>query len=86
MDRYDPRESIFRLYSLLRSCRSEYNNVFSLLCLSGPPASLLVANLVDVRQINPGGSGNQILLEEPKGAIIALDYDPVENKVLLVSF
>ncbi|CAG04623.1 unnamed protein product, partial [Tetraodon nigroviridis] len=52
---------------------------------SGPPSFLLVANLVDVRQINPGGSGNQILLEEPKGAIIALDYDPVENKVYFAS-
>lgn len=57
-----------------------------ILCLSGPPSFLLVANLVDVRQINPEGSGNTILLEDPKGVIIALDYDPVENKVLLVFF
>lgn len=41
---------------------------------------------MDVRQINPDGSGDQILVEEPKGAIIALDYDPVENKVISVSF
>lgn len=72
---------IDRFHIILTSTVLTYN-----VCLSGPPSFLLVANLVDVRQINPGGSGNQILVEEPKGAIIALDYDPVENKVLLVSF
>lgn len=56
------------------------------LYLSGPSSFLVVANLVDVRQINPDGSGDQILVEEPNGAIIALDYDPVENKVISDSF
>lgn len=48
---------------------------------SGPPPYLLIANLVDVRRINPNGTGDQILVEEPRGAIIALDYDPVQNNV-----
>lgn len=48
---------------------------------SGPPPYLLVANLVDVRRINPDGSEDQILVEEPRGKIIALDYDPVQNNV-----
>ncbi|XP_056898300.1 pro-epidermal growth factor isoform X2 [Takifugu flavidus] len=52
---------------------------------AGPPSFLVVANLVDVRQINPDGSGDQILVEETNGAIIALDYDPVENKVYFAS-
>lgn len=47
----------------------------------GPPPYLLVANLVDVRQIHPDGSGDRSLVEEPRGAIIALDYDPVLKKV-----
>ncbi|XP_045885734.1 pro-epidermal growth factor isoform X1 [Micropterus dolomieu] len=47
----------------------------------GPPPYLLVANLVDVRQINPDGTGDQTLVEEPRGTIIALDYDPVWNNV-----
>ncbi|KAM3612867.1 uncharacterized protein V6R79_015905 [Siganus canaliculatus] len=46
---------------------------------TGPPPYLLVANLVDIRQINPYGTEDQILVEEPRGTIIALDYDPVQN-------
>nr|XP_033488398.1 pro-epidermal growth factor isoform X2 [Epinephelus lanceolatus] len=52
---------------------------------SGPPPYLLVANLVDVRQINPDGTGDQTLVEEPKGTIIALDYDPVQKKAYFAS-
>ncbi|KAM9356664.1 pro-epidermal growth factor [Symphorus nematophorus] len=52
---------------------------------SGPPPYLLVANLVDVRQINPDGTGDRTLVEEPRGTIIALDYDPVQNKVYFAS-
>ncbi|XP_044061864.1 pro-epidermal growth factor isoform X2 [Siniperca chuatsi] len=51
----------------------------------GPPPYLLVANLVDVRQINPDGTGDKTLVEEPKGTIIALDYDPVQNKMYFAS-
>ncbi|XP_036934162.1 pro-epidermal growth factor [Acanthopagrus latus] len=52
---------------------------------SGPPPYLLVANLVDVRQINPDGSEDQTLVEEPRGKIIALDYDPVQNNLYFAS-
>uniref|UniRef100_A0A3Q3MM30 Epidermal growth factor n=1 Tax=Mastacembelus armatus TaxID=205130 RepID=A0A3Q3MM30_9TELE len=52
---------------------------------TGPPPYLLLANLVDVRKINPDGTGAQTLLEDPRGTIIALDYDPVENKVYFAS-
>uniref|UniRef100_A0A3Q3MF57 Epidermal growth factor n=1 Tax=Mastacembelus armatus TaxID=205130 RepID=A0A3Q3MF57_9TELE len=53
--------------------------------LNRPPPYLLLANLVDVRKINPDGTGAQTLLEDPRGTIIALDYDPVENKVYFAS-
>uniref|UniRef100_A0A3Q1I1W3 Epidermal growth factor n=1 Tax=Acanthochromis polyacanthus TaxID=80966 RepID=A0A3Q1I1W3_9TELE len=52
---------------------------------SGPPPYLLVANLVDVRRINPDGTGDQTLVEEPRGTILALDYDPVLNSVYFAS-
>ncbi|XP_070769594.1 pro-epidermal growth factor [Enoplosus armatus] len=52
---------------------------------SGPPPYLLVANLVDVRQIHPDGTVDQTLVEEPRGTIIALDYDPVQNNVYFAS-
>ncbi|XP_040031124.2 pro-epidermal growth factor isoform X1 [Gasterosteus aculeatus] len=52
---------------------------------SGPPPYLLVANLVDVRQIHPGGAGDGTLVEDPRGAIIALDYDPVQKSVYFAS-
>ncbi|XP_040904286.1 pro-epidermal growth factor [Toxotes jaculatrix] len=52
---------------------------------SGPPPYLLVANLVDVRRVNPDGTGDQTLVEEPRGTIIALDYDPVQNNVYFAS-
>ncbi|XP_029020457.1 pro-epidermal growth factor isoform X2 [Betta splendens] len=51
----------------------------------GPPPYLLVANLVDVRRINPDGTGDKALVEDPRGTIIALDYDPVQNKVYFAS-
>uniref|UniRef100_A0A3B4T8X9 Epidermal growth factor n=1 Tax=Seriola dumerili TaxID=41447 RepID=A0A3B4T8X9_SERDU len=51
----------------------------------GPPPYLLVANLVDVRRIDPDGTGDQTLVEEPRGTIIALDYDPVQNDVYFAS-
>ncbi|XP_005467322.3 pro-epidermal growth factor [Oreochromis niloticus] len=52
---------------------------------TGPPSYLLVANLVDVRRINPDGTVDQILAEEPRGIILALDYDPVQNNVYFAS-
>ncbi|XP_068182287.1 pro-epidermal growth factor [Antennarius striatus] len=52
---------------------------------SGPLPYLLVADLVDIRQINPYGTGDQTLVEEPRGAIIALDFDPVQEMVYFAS-
>ncbi|KAM7389104.1 hypothetical protein PAMP_023099 [Pampus punctatissimus] len=52
---------------------------------TGPPPYLLIANLVDVRRINLDGTGDQTIVEEPRGAIIALDYDPVQNNVYFAS-
>ncbi|KAL6117260.1 egf [Pungitius sinensis] len=52
---------------------------------SGPPPYLLVANLVDVRQIHPEGTGDGTLVEDPRGAFIALDYDPVQKNVYFAS-
>nr|XP_019936270.1 PREDICTED: pro-epidermal growth factor [Paralichthys olivaceus] len=52
---------------------------------TGPPPYLLVANFVDVLRINPDGTGDQTLVEEPRGTIVALDYDPVQNNVYFSS-
>ncbi|XP_072252437.1 pro-epidermal growth factor [Leuresthes tenuis] len=52
---------------------------------TGPPAYLLVANLVDVRRINPDGTEDQTLVKEPRGTILALDYDPVQDYVYFAS-
>ncbi|KAG8003818.1 Pro-epidermal growth factor, partial [Nibea albiflora] len=52
---------------------------------SGPPPYLLVANLVEIRKIHPDGTADQTLVEEPRGTIIALDYDPVQNNVYFAS-
>lgn len=48
---------------------------------SGPPPYLLLASLVGLIRVNPDGTGVHTLVEEPRGTIIALDYDPVENTV-----
>uniref|UniRef100_A0A8C1PKT6 Epidermal growth factor n=1 Tax=Cyprinus carpio TaxID=7962 RepID=A0A8C1PKT6_CYPCA len=47
----------------------------------GPPMYLLFANIVDIRQINADGKKSKTLLEEPRGSIIAVDYDPVQKQV-----
>ncbi|XP_056152686.1 pro-epidermal growth factor [Lampris incognitus] len=51
----------------------------------GPPPYLLVASLADIRRVNMDGSGEQTLLVEPRGTLLALDYDPVQNKVYFAS-
>uniref|UniRef100_A0A671PV14 Pro-epidermal growth factor-like n=1 Tax=Sinocyclocheilus anshuiensis TaxID=1608454 RepID=A0A671PV14_9TELE len=48
---------------------------------AGPPMYLLFANMVDIRQINADGKKSKTLLQEPRGGIIALDYDPVQKQV-----
>ncbi|RVE67693.1 hypothetical protein OJAV_G00105640 [Oryzias javanicus] len=52
---------------------------------SGPPPSLLVANLVDVRVISAEGGEDQTLVSEPRGSILAVDYDPLQNEVYFAS-
>ncbi|XP_062332968.1 pro-epidermal growth factor isoform X1 [Osmerus eperlanus] len=52
---------------------------------TGPAPYLLFANTVDVRRVNLDGSGDHRLLDEPQGNVIALDYDPVQNKVYFAS-
>lgn len=42
---------------------------------------LLFANIVDIRQINADGKKSKTLVQEPRGSIIALDYDPVQKQV-----
>lgn len=41
----------------------------------------MFANVVDIRKINTNGKQSRKLLEEPKGTIIAVDYDPVQKRV-----
>ncbi|XP_048032997.1 pro-epidermal growth factor [Megalobrama amblycephala] len=48
---------------------------------TGPPSYLLFANVVDIRKINTNGKQSRKLLEEPRGTIIAVDYDPVQKRV-----
>uniref|UniRef100_A0AAZ3SP07 EGF-like domain-containing protein n=1 Tax=Oncorhynchus tshawytscha TaxID=74940 RepID=A0AAZ3SP07_ONCTS len=52
---------------------------------TGPPPYLLFANIVNIRRVNLDGTGDQSLVEEPSGTVIALDYDPVQNKVYFAS-
>ncbi|XP_029958792.1 pro-epidermal growth factor [Salarias fasciatus] len=52
---------------------------------AGPPPFLLVANLVDVRRMSADGSEEETLVEEPRGTILALDYDPIQNNVYFAS-
>lgn len=42
---------------------------------------LLFANVVDIRTITTNGKRSRKLLEEPRGSIIAVDYDPVQKRV-----
>lgn len=48
---------------------------------TGPPMYLLFANVVDIRTITTNGKRSRKLLEEPRGSIIAVDYDPVQKRV-----
>ncbi|CAN9514614.1 unnamed protein product [Ophioblennius macclurei] len=52
---------------------------------TGPPPFLLVANLVEVRRMSTDGSEDEALVEEPRGTILAVDYDPVHNNVYFAS-
>uniref|UniRef100_A0A3P9P011 Epidermal growth factor n=1 Tax=Poecilia reticulata TaxID=8081 RepID=A0A3P9P011_POERE len=52
---------------------------------TGPPAFLIVANLLDVRRMNTDGMEEQTLVKEPRGTILALDFDPVYHRVYFAS-
>ncbi|XP_054886331.1 pro-epidermal growth factor-like [Poeciliopsis prolifica] len=52
---------------------------------TGPPAFLIVANVMDVRRMNPDGTEEQTLVKEPRGTILALDFDPVQHRVYFAS-
>nr|XP_023677952.1 pro-epidermal growth factor isoform X1 [Paramormyrops kingsleyae] len=52
---------------------------------TGPRPYLIFANAIDVRRMDWDGTGDRGLLQEPRGAILALDYDPVERKVYYAS-
>ncbi|XP_014862048.1 PREDICTED: pro-epidermal growth factor isoform X1 [Poecilia mexicana] len=52
---------------------------------TGPPAFLIVANLMDVRRMNPDGTEEQTLVKEPRGTILALDFDPIYHRVYFAS-
>ncbi|KAF4094118.1 hypothetical protein AMELA_G00009360 [Ameiurus melas] len=47
----------------------------------GPPALMLFANMVDVRIVNVDGSDSRSLMNESQRSIMAVDYDPVQNRV-----
>uniref|UniRef100_A0AAY5KCG9 EGF-like domain-containing protein n=1 Tax=Esox lucius TaxID=8010 RepID=A0AAY5KCG9_ESOLU len=51
----------------------------------GPPPYLLYANIVGIRHVNLDGTGDHSVMEEPRGALKALDYDPVQNKMYFAS-
>ncbi|KAK3536147.1 hypothetical protein QTP70_031314 [Hemibagrus guttatus] len=48
----------------------------------GPPALMLFANMVDVRSVNVDGSDSRSLMNESKRSIMAVDYDPVQNRAV----
>nr|XP_055034923.1 pro-epidermal growth factor [Misgurnus anguillicaudatus] len=48
---------------------------------TGPPPYLLFANVMDIIMMNVDGTKSKKVLEEPRGTIIAVDYDPVQKQV-----
>ncbi|XP_053735965.1 pro-epidermal growth factor isoform X3 [Synchiropus splendidus] len=52
---------------------------------TGPPPYLLVAHLLGIQRVNPDGTGDQSVVEESRGAVVAVDYDPVQKHVYFAS-
>ncbi|XP_026869997.2 pro-epidermal growth factor isoform X2 [Electrophorus electricus] len=52
---------------------------------TGPPAYLLYANTVDIRRVNTDGTGDRRVLQNSGESILALDYDPMQDKVYFAS-
>ncbi|KAM8848876.1 pro-epidermal growth factor isoform 1-T1 [Synchiropus picturatus] len=52
---------------------------------TGPPPYLLVADLLGIQRVNPDGTGDQSIVEESRGAVVAVDYDPVQKHVYFAS-